>query len=463
MRLWWSTSSPSRRSSFHDVTDQRLAEQSALDLAIHDQLTGLPNRSHFDDRLERAVERARRTMRQPAVLLIDIDRLEIVNDGYGHLVGDRALADFAKRLTRNVRPGDTVARWGGDEFCVLVDRIDDHETAVMLAERLCAVLAEPFVLDGTEMRLTASIGVAALEDGQDASALLRDAHTALYRAIGRGGDRVEVFSTSLRELASNRVAIERELVEALRHGRVRAVYQPIVSTATGRIEIVEALARIETADGAVLMPADFIPVAEETGLIAELDLQMLDLACAQLRCWADDLGAECPAVNVNCSPRLAARTDLVPLVMDAVARHGVAPAMVRLELTETALIGSSGPTLASLRLLREAGFFLGVDDFGTGYASLTYLRELPISFVKIDRSFVTGMVHEPSDEAIVSAVVRLGHALGLSVIAEGVEMQEQREALLLAGCELSQGFLFSRPVPSATMTMLLRESVLDGR
>ena len=445
--------------ALHDITAQRRAEQSAYHLAIHDQLTGLPNRVLFDDRLEVAVDKSRRTVKQPAVLLVDIDRLKIVNDGYGHLIGDRSIAVMAERLSKYVRPGDTVARFGGDEFCVLVEQVDE-EAATALAERLRSMLSEPFSLDGNEIRLTASLGLAIREEAQNAAALLRDAHTALYRAKARGGDRVEVFTVPLREEASQRVAVERTLVDALRSKRIVPVYQPIVSTETGRIEVVEALARLRGEDGSLLQPVSFIPVAEETGLIGELDAQMLDLACAQLRRWQDEIGSGCPAVNVNCSPRMAARQDLFQLVAAAAARHGVAPSSVRLELTETALLASSGPTLASLRALRDAGFQLSVDDFGTGYASLTYLRDLPISFVKIDRRFVNGMLSEASDAAIVSAVVQLGHALGLSVIAEGVETIEQREALRLAGCELSQGFLFARPVPSDEITAMLRQQAL---
>ena len=448
--------------ALHDITAQRRAERSALDIALHDQLTGLPNRILFDDRLELAVERGRRTVKQPAVLLVDIDRLKVVNDGYGHLIGDRSLAVVAERLCKFVRPGDTVARFGGDEFSVLVEQVE-HETVTALAERLRLKLSEPFKLDGTEIRLTASIGLALREEAQGAAALLRDAHTALYSAKGLGGDQVQVFTPPLREEASHRVAIERVLVDSLRSGRLVPVFQPIVSTITGRIEVVEALARLRATDGSLIQPITFIPVAEETGLIGELDAQMLELACAQLRLWQDQLGPQCPAVNVNCSPKLAARQDLFELVTSTVERHGVPPALVRLELTETALLSSSGSTLASLRALRDAGFLLGVDDFGTGYASLTYLRDLPISFVKIDRRFVNGMLDEPSDAAIVSAVVRLGHALGLSVIAEGVETVEQREALRDAGCELSQGYLFSRAVPSAEITEMLRRQALVTR
>jgi len=425
----------------HVLVHRRLAHQ-----ADHDTLTDLPNRRAYLDRLARALAATERSDRWVLVLFLDLDRFKVVNDSLGHRVGDDLLRAVAARLRTAVRPGDTVARFGGDEFTMLCEEIEDEAHALRVVERVRGALQRPFVLDGKELFTTGSIGIA-LGRGRHESpeALVGDADAAMYRAKDRGGNCVEVFDTAMRDRAVRRLALSSALHRAVEREEFTVVYQPTVRLATGEVDGVEALLRWNRPDHGVVAPGEFVPLAEENGLIVPIGAYVLEQACEQARRWSRLAGGAGPTVAVNLSARQLVDPGLLPLVRGALERSQVDPASISLEITESVLMGdvaASGSVLAELKAL---GLRLYVDDFGTGYCSLTYLQRFPVDGVKVDRSFVSGLGVRADAEAIVRAVIGLAHGLGLVAVAEGVETQEQLDRLIDLRCDVAQGYHLGRP------------------
>jgi diguanylate cyclase (GGDEF)-like protein len=424
---------------------QRAAEELSH-VALHDPLTKLPNRTLFLDRTTHALSAARRSGTWTAVLFLDVDDFKRVNDVFGHSAGDALLSDLSIRLANVVRPGDTVARFGGDEFTVLCPGLVNERHAVRVAHRITQALAEPFTIAGRELHAAASVGIAYSAAGDsNAEALVRDADTAMYRAKERGGG-YEVFDESVRERVVGRVRIEDALRTALERGELRLAYQPVVSLDDGdRIRGFEALLRWESPELGDVPPSEFIPIAENSGQICRIGEWVLDEACAQIAA----LRRANPELDLHMAVNLSARQVLDPLLPRIVRKmlrdHDLPARALALEITESVLIEDGETVMTSLGKLRALGVQLMLDDFGTGFSSLAYLKRFPVDALKIDRSFVDGLGSDPGDRAIAAAIVGVAHALGLDVIGEGVETAEQAEVLLGLGCRLAQGFRYARP------------------
>jgi diguanylate cyclase (GGDEF)-like protein len=394
------------------------------------------------------------------VLFIDLDRFKHVNDSMGHAAGDELLTEVARRLRSAVREIDTPGRFGGDEFVVVCPDLADVRDIVMIAERIRQLLEEPFEVRGVPVFISASVGIAVADAETDAATLLGQADTAAYRAKDRGRNRYEIFDEELRASVAHRLETEVGLRRALEHDELRLVYQPIVEMTTGDIVGFEALVRWER-DGRLHLPAEFLEVAEDTGLIVPLGQQVLEKACHQIATWRRALpGVRLPRLSVNLSARQLAHPDLARDVRRTLAATGVHPAELCLEITETVLMQDTPQASAVVNELRDLGIRLAIDDFGTGYSSLSYLRRLPVSAVKIDRSFTVGLGADDEGTTIVASVVSLAHALGMEIIAEGVESTEHVEALLALGCDHAQGYFFSRPVPAEVALDLVRNGAI---
>jgi diguanylate cyclase len=418
------------------------------DQLLRDPLTSLPSRLLFLNRLSAALERLhRRPGRYVAVLFLDLDRFKVINDSLGHTAGDKLIVAVADRLRHSLRRQETIARFGGDEFAILCEDLADEQDAVAVAERVLKSFSLPFHLPHGDAVSSASIGIAiAADPGQDGEDLIRDADAAMYRAKQAGGGRLMLFDDVTRQRALDRLHTENALRVGLERDEFRVYFQPEVSVETGSIIGVEALVRWEHPERGLVGPADFIALAEETGLIVPIGNWVLQEACRHARRWQEERGdAEALTVRVNVSGRQLADNKIVDAVAEALEESGIDPAGLCLEVTESVLIEDPESSTATLAQLKALGVQIAVDDFGTGYSSLEHLRRFPIDSVKIDRSFVRGLPHSSEDVAIVSAVIELGHALNLSVVAEGVETSDQLGNLQAAGCDSAQGFLFSRP------------------
>jgi diguanylate cyclase (GGDEF)-like protein/PAS domain S-box-containing protein len=420
-------------------------EEAAVHRALHDPMTGLPNRDLFSDRLALTLARARRGGPLPAVLIADLDQFKLINDSLGHQAGDELLRAVAPRLAAAVRETDTVARFGGDEFVVLCDGVGNEQQALELAKRLAAVLDEPLVVAGAPVYISASFGVAFANADSDAAGLLRDADAALYRAKARGRGRCELFDAPMRAQALARLEIETGLRVALGSDQLALHYQPLVDLESGRTLALEALMRWRHPVRGPVSPVEFIPVAEETGLIVPLGRWALNEACS----LAASLGPDGPPVSVNLSARQLAYPGIVEDVGDALEGAGLPASRLWLELTETALFEEADAPLPVLHELKALGVMLVLDDFGTGYSSLAYLQRFPLDALKIDRAFVAEMTGDPRAAALVEAIATMARSLGLTVVPEGIETPEQREALLTLGCRYGQGWLFGRPEPGS--------------
>jgi diguanylate cyclase (GGDEF)-like protein len=427
------------------VEGMRQAFDDAVHQATHDPLTGLPNRSLVLDRLEQALARSSRTGGRVTVLFADLDRFKVVNDSFGHSVGDNVLLCVSERLRAAVRPHDTVARLAGDEFVVVCEDLTDAE-ALDVAERVAATVAEPIILGGRETVITASIGIAHAEAGTRAEDMLRDSDVAMYGAKERGRSRIELFDAEMRRRMVDRLEMERSLRTAIANGELRLDYQPIVSFDGWQVTAAEALVRWDHPERGVVHPAEFIPLAEESGLILPLGRWVLTEACRQLALWRAEGRPEL-RVTVNLSARQFADPGLIDVVAEALARACLPADALWLEITESVLMEEVEATANTLYALKRLGVHLAVDDFGTGYSSLSYLKRFPVDLLKIDRSFIDGLGTDPEDGAIVLAIVSLAQALRLEVVAEGVEHFHQLEALHRLGCDAVQGYLLARPGP----------------
>ena len=428
-----------------DVTARKLAQAALTHQATHDPLTTLPNRTLLLDRLGQALERSRRNGGHIALLFCDVDRFKRINDSLGHEVGDQLLVEIARRLRTSIRGADTAGRLSGDEFLVICEELGRESDAIRLAERVRAITDEPIAVAGHSLAVTLSIGVAHAGPNDQPAALLRRADTAMYEAKERGRGRVEVFDETLRERARARLQLETELRTAVDGDQLRLHHQPIVDLSTGDIVGREALVRWQHPVEGLLAPGAFLDVAEESDLIVDLGSWVLDEACRQGRLLTASSTRTHVAINV--SARQLGRPDFRRRVENALATSGLGHGQLILELTETSLLKAAKSTLADVDALNRAGVRLAVDDFGTGYSSLTYLQKLPVGVVKIDRSFVADITTDAKRRAIAKAVISLGQALQLDVIAEGVEDAEQAAVLADMGCRQAQGYLFGRPTP----------------
>ena len=444
----------------HDITDRKQAEERLRYNALHDPLTGLPNRALFVDRLATALARWRREPEQRcAVLFMDLDRFKVVNDSLGHAVGDALLMRVAGALGSCVRAHETVARLGGDEFAILLE-VEREEDAVNAAQRVQQRLADSFQLHGQNMFTSASIGIALPDDPeQQPDDLLRNADIAMYRAKKGGPARTEVFAPSMHETAISLLELETDLRTAVARGELTLHYQPIMSLPDQRVIGLEALIRWQHPRRGLLMPHDFIPIAEETGMIVSIGWWVLRQACRQGRALlTSSPPGRCPYIAVNLSAKQLALPDLADGVIDILEETGMPGTLLSLEITESSLVPNADTAARTLARLRDAGVRICIDDFGTGYSSLAYLHSLPIDGLKIDRSFISLLGSSSDRSELVQTIISLAARLGITTVAEGVETVAQLQHLEILGPESCQGFLFSRPVESSAVGQLLRSS-----
>jgi diguanylate cyclase (GGDEF)-like protein len=425
-----------------DAHDHKLRK-----IAHYDNVTGLPNRHYFNQRLEDSIADAARETEHIGVLFIDLDNFKVVNDTLGHNVGDMLLKTVAGRIAGALRGSDCVCRIGGDEFAVILQDVPGHNEAAVVAGKILNELVQPVWIDNSEIYVGASIGIGLFpDDASDMNALLRCADVAMYYAKSRGKNNFQLFQTDMEGKALKRLALESAMRKALEKKEFVLHYQPQVDLASGKVLAVEALIRWQRPDLGVVGPADFIPVAEESGLIIPLGDWVLRTACRQAREWLD---AGTPLrVAVNLSSRQFTDDKLVDNILAITREVGLPPDMLELELTESMLMDSKEASIKKMEDLKSAGFTLSVDDFGTGYSSMSYLKRFPIHVLKIDRSFVQELPHNKDDVAITKAIISMAHSLGLAIVAEGVETPEQMQFLRDNGCKLSQGFFFGQAVPA---------------
>jgi diguanylate cyclase (GGDEF)-like protein/PAS domain S-box-containing protein len=445
-----------------DVTEKKRLEAQLEHDALHDALTGLANRTLFIERLEQKIRHAGRRRESPfAVLFLDLDRFKVVNDSLGHQAGDQLLREAALRLEACVRPADTVARLGGDEFAVLLEDIEDLLGATRIAGRICQSLEAPAKVGDQEIPATASVGIALSSSGYArAEDMLRDADTAMYRAKAGGRGRYEVFDETMRARAGAMLELVTDLRRAVDRGELIVHYQPIVTTRDKALAGFEALVRWKHPKRGLVMPSEFIPTAEEIGLVAAIDLWVLRESCRQLALWHRRIPRdEPPSVSVNLSSRHFSRPGLAREVEAALSAAELPSQYLKLEITESVLLETTDQARQNLRDLRTLGTDLHLDDFGTGYSSLSYLTNVPVSALKIDRSFIGSLRQTRDGEAIVRAIISLAHNLDLKVVAEGVENPEQLRHLEDLGCDYAQGFHFARPLPGPETEVLLRASL----
>ena len=435
-----------------DITERKRAEARLAFMAQHDGLTGLPNRTLLRQQMDEILLHTRRSAEKVAVLVLGLDNFKAVNDTLGHGVGDKLLRGVAKRLKSTLREEDTVARLNSDEFAIVQRGVTRPEDAVLLAKRLLDAIGDPYLLDGHSVVIGASIGIAlSPSDGDESDKLLKNADMALSRAKADFRGTFTFFEAEMDARAQTRRKIEIELRDAIQNDVLRPYYQPLVDLSTGRITGFEALVRWPHPERGMISPGEFIPVAEETGLINAVGGLMLRRACMDAAQWPDDV-----RVAVNLSPLQFRVGNLLSVVMDTLKQTGLPPTRLELEITETLLLEKSDQVLATLHALRSLGVRISMDDFGTGYSSLSYLRSFPFDKIKIDQSFVRDLGANPDAQAIVRSIISLGKGLGVTITAEGVETEAELSCLRNEGCHEGQGFLFSRARPNAEIVRLLK-------
>ncbi len=449
----------------HDIAERQKSDVLLQRRATTDPLTGVANRTVLMDRLQHAISRLERTHRLLAVYFLDLDRFKVINDSLGHRVGDGVLQAMADRLHRFIRAADTVARLGGDEFVVLAEDIVDEQAAIDLGNRIAEAGRQPYRVGEEELVCTVSVGIAVTTDAHHSpEALIQEADLALYRAKDRGRDRAEVFDEDLRTRAVGRLGTERMLRRAIEEGRLRLEYQPIFDLRTGHVVRAEALVRVLDPGVGLLLPASFLEVAEETGLLGTIDEWVLSQAVAQAASWHEGFaGSGFSGVAVNVTARHLADAGFAQDVVALLDAHSLPRDHLQVEVTERVLMDASNSAMTGLRTLRDAGIEVGLDDFGTGYSSLAYLRQFPLDFVKVDRSFVNGLTVSAGEEAIVAAIIGLAHAIGLYVVAEGVETPGQLDALNRLACDRGQGFLLARPAAPGAVDALIATKLSLGQ
>lgn len=449
-------------SIFSDISDRKRAEGRIHHLAFFDPLTELPNRTLFTQLAEQAMLEAKRTGGHGAFLFVDLNRFKPINDSLGHEVGDRVLMEVAARLRSCLRGTDVVCRFGGDEFVVGLFEITSRQHAALVAEKLLAAMEPPVLIDGRDLKVGAAIGVAVYpDDGGDVKTLLRLADIAMYRAKLAGPDIFTFYSEDMNQRAAQRLALENGLRRALAHDELKLYYQPKVDIASGRIVGAEALVRWQDPERGMISPGEFIPIAEETGLIVQIGNWVLETACRQARTW-QDAGLPTLHLAVNLSARDFS-AGLPGRVQALLERTGISPQWLELEITEGMLMNQTESVIRMMHEVAALGVPLSLDDFGTGYSSLSYLKRFPIRTLKIDRSFVINIPEDANDCAISGAIIGLAKQLGLNVIAEGVESVEQWDFLASAGCDEIQGYLFSPPVPAEKFEAMVREGKFMSR
>jgi diguanylate cyclase (GGDEF)-like protein len=436
------------------ASERKALEMQMAHKAMHDSLTELPNRTLFHDRLKHAVMRAKRHQSLLGVMFIDLDGFKPINDGLGHDVGDLLLRALGRRLQEGLRASDTAARFGGDEFMVLCEDVADEQHVISIAERLQGAIAEPFMIAGHELTVSSSMGIV-VSSGHEESAdsLIRNADAAMYRAK-RQGVSYEMFDDGMRSRVRARARTESDLHRAIEEREFRLLYQPQVDLRSGKIVGLEALLRWDHPERGVVEPAEFLWLAEETGLITKIGEWALRQSCLQARAWGARNGAPL-RVSVNLSARQHRDAGLVDLVERILTETRTDPETLCLEITESVVVNDAESAGATLRALKGLGVKLSIDEFGTGHSSLGSLKHFPLDMLKVDRSFVSGLGTDPEDAAIVTAIINLAHSLGLGTVADGVETKEQVDELRSLGCDVGQGFYFARPRPSDAIAELL--------
>jgi diguanylate cyclase (GGDEF)-like protein len=433
--------------NIRDVTERKRAQEELARQALADDLTGLANRALLLDRVGSALSRSERTGSLTAVLFMDLDHFKLVNDSLGHALGDQLLMAVAERLQGFLRKGDTAARLGGDEFVLCCEDVQTYDEAADIADRLADVLGEAMMLDGHDLSVTVSIGITcACDESREPEELLRDADVAMYRAKERGRARSEVFLPSMRTRARERLEQQVDVRRALTAGQFRMTYQPVIRLSSGELAGAEALVRWAHPRRGLVLPGEFIPAAEETGLIEPLGTWVLAQSVAEAAAWNREASTPL-GVSVNLSARQIAGGQLPALIGTALDLNGLEPRLLCLEITESVLMQEPDEVARVLKELAALGVRIAIDDFGTGYSSLAYLKQFPVEIIKVDQTFIAGIEHGGENRAIVAAIVGMASSLGLKVIAEGVETAEQLEIVRELGCDIAQGFFIGYPLP----------------
>ncbi len=441
--------------SFSDITDIKTSEQQALYHTYHDSLTRLPNRTQFHERLSLAIQRAENSREDFGILFIGLDGFKLINDSVGIAAGDQALCDMAKRIQGELNPRNCLARYGGDEYVVLIENIGSSFKLSLLAEKIRNAIGNPYQLNGQDIQLSASIGISLWPtDGQEAESLLRKADMAMYHAKSRGRNNVQFFAKHIEALTSHRMNIRNSIKKAMEDNEFFLVYQPKIDMRTGELKGVEALIRWQKQDGSVVSPGDFIPAAEENGFIVDIGEWVVEHASRQLQEWTP-VCSESFSVAINISGQHFQRGNILATIISALNKFAIRPHQLEIEITESTIMGNIEEATKTLNAFRKLGITCAIDDFGTGYSSLNYLKRLPVNTLKIDKVFIDDIRGSDRDLALAEAIITLAHHLDLTVVAEGVEDEHTADLLREKLCDVAQGYLFSRPVSAEAISILL--------